>query len=153
MRLLLKTTILIISIISFSTAYAQDGMTTVQSNFSVEETADRLKNILEEKGITIFNKIDHQQGASGVDMELLPTILLIIGNPKLGTPIMQCSQTTAIDLPQKMLIWENSQGVVQIGYNNPEYLKNRHSITGCNGVLKKIGGALHNFASSAADGS
>ncbi|MDR9366055.1 MAG: DUF302 domain-containing protein [Balneolaceae bacterium] len=152
MRLLLKTTLLVISIISFSTAYAQQGITTVQSNYTVEETANRLENILKENGITIFSEIDHQQGASGVDMELLPTRLFIVGNPNLGTPIMQCSQTAAIDLPQKILIWKNSEGIVQIGYNNPDYLKNRHSITGCNDVLKKIGGALHNFVSSAADG-
>lgn len=152
MRLLLKTTIIFISIMSFSTTYAQEGMITVQSNYSVEETANRLEKILVENGITIFDKIDHQQGASGVDMKLLPTLLFIIGNPKLGTPIMQCSQTAAIDLPQKMLIWKNSEGVVQISYNNPDYLKNRHSIKGCNEVLKKIGGALHNFAASAAGG-
>lgn len=152
MRLLLKTTILFISIMSFSTAFAQEGITTVQSDYSVEETAKRLENILKENGITIFNKIDHQQGASDVDMELSPTILFIVGNPKLGTPVMQCSQTAAIDLPQKILIWQNSEGVVQIGYNNPEFLKERHSITGCDEVLKKIGNALHNFAVSAAGG-
>jgi uncharacterized protein (DUF302 family) len=152
MHLLLKTTILIISIISVTTAYAQEGMTTIQSEFSVEETADRLEIVLTDNGVTIFNKIDHQQGAIDVDMELSPTILFIIGNPKLGTPVMQCAQTAAIDLPQKMLIWENSEGVVQVGYSNPEFLKNRHSITGCDEVLEKIGDALHNFAISAAKG-
>lgn len=152
MRLLLKTTIIFITIMSFSTAFAQEGMTTIESNNSVEETANSLENILKEKGITIFNKIDHQQGASGVDMELSPTILFIIGNPKLGTPVMQCSQTAAIDLPQKILIWQNLEGVVQIGHNNPAFLKERHSIKGCDEVLKKIGNALHNFAVSAAGG-
>lgn len=152
MRLLSKTIIICISILSISTAYAQQGMTTVQSNYSVEETANRFENIFEENGITIFDKIDHQQGASGVNLELLPTTLFIIGNPKLGTPIMQCSPTAAIDLPQKMLIWENSEGAVNISYNNPKFLKKRHSITGCDEILNKIGDALHNFASSAAGG-
>lgn len=150
MHLLLKTTIIYITIMSFSTAFAQEGMTTIQSNYPVEESANRLEKILTENGITIFNKIDHQQGASDVDMELSPTILFIVGNPKLGTPVMQCSQTAAIDLPQKILIWENSESVVQIGYNNPEFLKERHSIKGCDDVLKKIDDALHNFAVSAA---
>ncbi|MFO7800177.1 DUF302 domain-containing protein [Rhodohalobacter sp.] len=135
---------------SSSIMYAQEGITTIQSDFSVEETANRLEKVLTDNGITIFNKIDHRQGASGVDMELSPTILFIIGNPKLGTPVMQCAQTAAIDLPQKMLIWENSEGVVQVGYNNPEYLKKRHSVTGCDEVLKKIDDALHNFSESAA---
>lgn len=150
MSLLLKTTILFISIMSSSIVYAQEGMTTIQSDFSVEETANRLEKVLTDNGITIFNKIDHRQGASDVDMELSPTILFIIGNPKLGTPVMQCAQTAAIDLPQKMLIWENSEGVVQVGYNNPEFLKKRHSISDCDEVLKKIGGALQNFSDSAA---
>lgn len=150
MRLMIKTAILFISIMSFSSAYAQEGMSTEQSDYSVEETAERLEKILAKNGITIFKKINHQQGAKGVDMELLPTILFIFGNPMLGTPIMQCSQTAAIDLPQKMLIWENSEGVVQIGYNDPDFIKNRHSIKDCNKVLKKIGNALQNFATSAA---
>ncbi|NBC04769.1 MAG: DUF302 domain-containing protein [Bacteroidetes bacterium] len=148
----MKSAISLIIIISASEAFAQDGMISFQSSYSVEDTANRLENILEANGITIFDKIDHQQGASSVDLELLPTTLFIFGNPKLGTPIMQCSQTAAIDLPQKMLIWENSKGVTQIGYNSPDYIKNRHSITDCNEVIKKIENALHNFAVSAANG-
>lgn len=150
MRLLLKASFIYIFIITLSTAYAQKGITTIQSSYSVEETANRLEKILTENGITIFKKIDHQQGASEVNMELLPTILFIVGNPKLGTPLMKCSKSAAIDLPQKMLIWENSENVVQIGYNDPDYLKKRHIISGCNDVLKKIENALHNFATSAA---
>lgn len=152
MRLFIKSVIIFVTIISTSELFAQEGMIAIQSSHSVEETANRLENILEKNGITIFEKIDHQQGASSVDLELLPTTLFIFGNPKLGTPIMQCSQTTAIDLPQKMLIWENSNGVIQIGYNDADFLIKRHSITGCNEVLEKIGDALHNFAVSAANG-
>ncbi len=150
MRLIRKTILLLFLIMSSSILYAQEGITTIQSDFSVEKTADRLENVLTDNGVTIFNEIDHRQGAIDVDMELSPTILFIIGNPKLGTPIMQCAQTTAIDLPQKMLIWRNSEDVVQVGYNNPEYLINRHSINGCDEDLKKIGDALHNFSVSAA---
>jgi uncharacterized protein (DUF302 family) len=83
-------------------------------------------------------------------MELPPTTVLIFGNPKLGTPLMQCAPTVAIDLPQKMLIWEDDNGNVSIGYNSPEYLKKRHNIAGCDQELQKISGALQKFAQNAA---
>lgn len=129
---------------------AQDGLVTIQSDYSVEETTDRLVAIFEKNGLTVFDKVDHQKGASSVNMELRPTMVIIFGNPKLGTPLMQCAQTTAIDLPQKMLIWEDGDGNVKISYNSPEYLKKRHNIKGCDQELKKIAGALNKFATKAA---
>jgi len=150
MHLVSKTALIIAMLLTFSSTYSQEGMIAVQSDFSVEETANRLEEILTENGINIFEIVDHKKGAASVDMSLLPTTLFIFGNPMIGTPIMQCKQSAAIDLPQKMLIWENSEGIVQIGYNNPNYLKNRHSIEGCDAELKKIGKALGNFAESAA---
>lgn len=150
MHKIILSAILIISTISVSTAFGQNGIVTLQSGYTAEQTADRLENILEKNGLTIFQRIDHRENAHSVDMQLAPTVVLIFGNPKLGTPLMKCSPTTAIDLPQKMLIWETSDGSVMIGYNDPEYLKKRHQITGCDQVLTKISRALTKFASSAA---
>jgi len=127
-------------------AVAAEGVISLQSQHSVTLTADRLVGLLESKGMTVFNRIDHAAAAQTVGIELRPTTLVIFGNPKVGSPLMQCSQTTAIDLPQKMLIWQDEKQQVWISYNDPAYLKNRHQITGCDEVLKKVTGALNNFA-------
>lgn len=129
---------------------AQDGIKVIHSKYSVEETTDRLEKILKDNGLNIFEKVNHQEGATSVDMDLPPTTVLIFGNPKLGTPLMQCAPTTAIDLPQKMLIWEDEDGQVNVGYNSPDYLKKRHKIEGCDQELQKISGALKKFAQAAA---
>lgn len=131
-------------------ADAQDGMVTLKSNYSVEKTTSRLESTLTENGLTIFRKVDHQKGASSVDMQLSPTTVIIFGNPKLGTPLMQCAPTVAIDLPQKMLVWEDGNDNVSIGYNSPEYLKKRHNIRGCDQEIQKISGAVQKFAQTAA---
>ncbi len=129
---------------------AQEGMVTLKSNYSVEKTLDRLENVLTENRLTIFRKVDHREGATTVDMKLPPTTVIIFGNPKLGTPLMKCAPTVAIDLPQKMLVWQSKNGSVYVGYNAPEYLKKRHGIEGCDQVLQKINGALKKFAQTAA---
>lgn len=148
---LLKSFLTLIFFVLYSVAYSQpgEGMISVKSNFSVEQTADNLEKILQDKGMNIFKRIDHQAGAAGVDMELRPTTLLIFGNPKVGTPLMQCGQSVAIDLPQKALIWEDANGTVWLSYNDPNYLVKRHKIEGCEEVVKKIGNALDNFAKAA----
>lgn len=138
--------------ITTTQAIAQDGIEIMQSEYSVAETTDRLENILEDNGLTIFQKVDHQEGAASVNMELPPTTVLIFGNPKLGTPLMQCAHTVAIDLPQKILVWADKDGQVKVGYNTIDYLKKRHSIEGCDQELQKISGALQKFAQTAAKG-
>lgn len=130
-------------------AVAQDGIEIVESKYSVEETVDRLVNILKENGLTIFEKVNHQKGAISASMELPPTTVLIFGNPNLGTPLMQCAPTVAIDLPQKMLIWKDRKGQVYVGYNAPAYLKKRHNIKGCEQELQKITRALKKFVHNA----
>jgi uncharacterized protein (DUF302 family) len=125
------------------------GLITVKSSHSVKDTADKLATILQSKGMTVFARIDHAAGAQKVGLELRPTELVIFGNPKIGSVLMQCAQSVAIDLPQKILIWEDDQGTTWLGYNDPEYLKKRHSIEGCDAVLKKVAGALGNFAAAA----
>jgi uncharacterized protein (DUF302 family) len=132
-----------------SQAYADNGIISVKSSHEVKATADRLENTLKQKGMTVFVRINHAQGAQKVGKKLRPTELVVFGNPKVGTPLMQCSQSTAIDLPQKALIWQDDQGQVWLSYNDPNYLVERHGITGCDEVIKKIEKALSNFAKAA----
>lgn len=132
-----------------ATVYAGSGLISVKSSHDVKTTADRLESILEQKGMTVFIRINHAQGAQKVGKKLRPTELIIFGNPKVGTPLMQCAQSAAIDLPQKALIWQDEQGRVWLSYNDPDYLVERHDIAGCAEVVKKIKGALGNFAKAA----
>jgi uncharacterized protein (DUF302 family) len=132
-----------------SSAYAGSGIITVKSSHDVKTTADRLESTLKQKGMNVFNRINHAQGAQKVGKELRPTELIIFGNPKVGTPLMQCAQSVGIDLPQKALIWQDAQGQVWLSYNDPNYLVERHQIAGCDEVIKKVTKALGNFAKSA----
>jgi uncharacterized protein (DUF302 family) len=132
-----------------SLAYADNGIINVKSSHDVKATADRLENTLKQKGMTVFIRINHAEGAQKVGKQLRPTELVVFGNPKVGTPLMLCSQSTAIDLPQKALIWEDQEGTVWFSYNDPNYLVERHGITGCAEVIKKIEKALSNFAKAA----
>lgn len=132
-----------------SLVMAQEGLVSVKSVHSVSVTADRLENILKNKGMNVFARINHAAGAAKVGKTLRPTELVIFGNPKVGTPLMQCSQSIAIDLPQKALIWEDEAGLVRLSYNNPQYLAKRHGTQGCDEVLKKVTNALGNFAAKA----
>lgn len=129
---------------------AGEGMISVPSAHSVADTADRLESILKSKGMNVFARIDHAAGAASVGETLPPTQLLIFGNPKVGTPLMKCSRSIAIDLPQKALIWEDGSGKAWISYNDPQFLKLRHNTEGCDPVLQKVAGALGNFARAAA---
>jgi len=140
---------LILSTLFTSSAFATEGMISIKSAHSVAVTADRLEKILVSKGMTVFKRIDHAAGAQKVGKTLRPTELVIFGNPKVGTPLMLCSQSVAIDLPQKALIWQDEAGQVWFSYNDPAYLALRHNIQGCDEVLKKVAGALGKFAAKA----
>lgn len=141
--------ILVVLIMTVS-AYAAEGMVDVKSSFGVKETGDRLESVLKEKGMTIFNRVKHSEAAKKVGVELRETELLIFGNPKVGSPLMKCQQSVAIDLPQKAMIWEDNEGKVWISYNNPGYLKKRHNISNCEEVISKIEKALAGIAKAAA---
>jgi uncharacterized protein (DUF302 family)/uncharacterized membrane protein YidH (DUF202 family) len=104
------------------------GITDKPSNHSVEQTVDRAKNILQSKGVTLFALIDHSGEANKVGMKMLPTKLLLFGNPKAGTPLMLAAPSIAIDLPLKLLIWEDAQRKVWVSYNSPAYLEGRHNL-------------------------
>jgi uncharacterized protein (DUF302 family) len=132
-----------------STAAAGDGLISVKSSHDVKATADRLENILKQKGMNVFIRINHAAGARKVGKNLLPTELVVFGNPKVGTPLMQCNQSVAIDLPQKALIWQDDQGQVWLTYNDPDYLSQRHGLGKCAEVVKKVKKALSNFAKAA----
>jgi uncharacterized protein (DUF302 family) len=100
----------------------------IPSHHSVDETVSRLKGLLEAKGVTLFALVDHSGEAEKAGMTMRPTKLLIFGSPKAGTPVMLAAPTSAIDLPLKILIWENSSGEVLVSYNSLEYLQQRHNI-------------------------
>ena len=144
------TTILVFMLLAPLPALAVPGIVTLSSSYSVPETADRLEAVLVEKGMSIFSRIDHAAGAASVDKELRPTVLLIFGNPKIGTALMTCGQTTGIDLPLKALIWQDQKGQVKLSYNDPAWLAERHGIAqNCEGSLKKMSEALKGFAATA----
>lgn len=128
---------------------AADGVIDVPSTFTLGETADRMVNILNKKGMTIFNRIKHSESAAKVGIKLRNTELIIFGNPKVGSPLMACQQSVAIDLPQKALIWEDANAKVWISYNSPRYIEKRHNITGCEAAIAKIEKALGRITQAA----
>jgi uncharacterized protein (DUF302 family) len=110
------------------TQAANKGIVDKPSNHSVEQTVEKLKNILQSKGVTLFAVIDHSGEAEKVGMKMLPTKLLIFGSPKAGTPLMLAAPSSALDLPLKILIWQDAQGKVWVTYNSPAYLQERHNL-------------------------
>jgi uncharacterized protein (DUF302 family) len=103
-------------------------MITIPSTHSVSETIDRLEAEVKAKGLTVFARIDHAKGAHDAGLALRPTELLIFGNARGGTPLMQAQQTIGIDLPLKALAWEDDAGQVRLGYNVPDWIAARHAI-------------------------
>jgi uncharacterized protein (DUF302 family) len=104
------------------------GIIDTPSHHSVEQTVERLKGILQAKGVTLFALVDHSGEAEKAGMKMRPTKLLIFGSPKAGTPLMLAAPSIAIDLPLKILIWEDGQGKVWVSYNSPACLQERHGV-------------------------
>jgi len=104
------------------------GLATRPSNHSVDQTVEKLKTILQAKGVTLFALVDHSGEAAKAGMKMPNTKLLIFGSPKAGTPLMLAAPSVAIDLPLKILVWEDSHGRAWVSYNSPEYLKERHGL-------------------------
>jgi uncharacterized protein (DUF302 family) len=111
-----------------ATAMAADGLITIPSSFGPKETMDRLEADINSKGMTVFARIDHGAGAAEVGLSLRPTELLIFGNAKGGTPLMQADQAIGIDLPLKALVWEDASGKTWLSYNEPSWLAKRHGL-------------------------
>ena len=105
-----------------------NGIIEIPSAHSVNETVDKLKAILQAKGVTLFAFVDHSGEAEKAGLKMPATKLLIFGSPKAGTPIMLAAPTIAIDLPLKILIWEDRQGKIRVSYNSAKYLKERHNV-------------------------
>lgn len=116
-----------------------NGMVHLHSSYAVSETLQRLESVLQSHGLTVFARIDHSGEAEKVGLKMLPTKLIVFGSPKAGTPLMVASPTLAIDLPLKVLVWEDAGGQVWLSYNSPEFLQQRHNIPG--DLLKNIAGA------------
>jgi len=114
-----------------------NGFVSQPSQHTVDETVARLKSILAAKGITLFALVDHSGEAKKVGLEMPPTKLLLFGNPAGGTPVMLAAPTIAIDLPLKILVWQDSAGAVWLSWNSPEYLQQRHGVPA--DLVKNIG--------------
>jgi uncharacterized protein (DUF302 family) len=111
-------------------AVVQNGIVTVRSHYSVPDTVERFETVLKEHGLKLFCRVNHSQEAAEVGMTMRPTVLLIFGNPKTGTPLMLNAPSIALDLPLKVLIWGEPTGETWIAYNAPEYLRDRHHLSG-----------------------
>jgi len=128
---------------------AVNGLVTLQSAFSVKETVDRLAAEVQAKGMSVFARIDHAAGAAAAGLALRPTELLIFGNAKGGTPLMQAQQTVGIDLPLKALAWQDAGGKVWLSYNEPEWLARRHGEAALKAVTDPLAGVLAAVAKAA----
>lgn len=131
-----------------SMATAAEGLIALKSPHSASDTMNRFEEIVTSKGLTVFARIDHSAGAAKIDKTLRPTEVLIFGNPQGGTPFMECAQTVGIDLPLKVLVWEDAEGQVWLGYNDPAYLAERHEVPDCP-VAEKLSKALAGLTKAA----
>jgi uncharacterized protein (DUF302 family) len=131
-------------------AMAADGLITIKSRFGPEETMNRFEGEVRSRGMTVFAHIDHSAGATAAGLALRPTELLIFGNAKAGTPLMQSTQEFGIDLPLKALVWQDASGVAWLSYNDPAFLARRHGLDGTdNPTVKAMAAALAAIASKA----
>ena len=112
-------------------AAAADGLTAVKSPHSAKDTMNRLEDVVKQRNLVVFARVDHAAGALKIGKTLRPTELLIFGNPQGGTPLMECAQSAGIDLPLKALVWEDAAAQVWLGYNDPGYLMTRHAAANC----------------------
>lgn len=140
----------IIAVFLYSTlSIAADGLITVKSPHGVKDTVDRFEAAAKARGLNIFLRLDHAAGAQKIGKDLRPTELLVFGNPQGGTPLLICAQSTGIDLPLKALAWQDSAGQVWLGYNDPQFLVDRHHATDCGPVAQNLRKALDGLAQEA----
>jgi uncharacterized protein (DUF302 family) len=131
-------------------AMGADGLTTVRSSHGPKDTMDRLEAAVKAKGLSVFARIDHAAGAAEVGLQLLPTELLIFGNARGGTPLMQAAQTIGIDLPLKALVWQDASGGTWLSYNDPAWLAKRHGLGHeVDATVSALAAALEAFAAAA----
>jgi len=128
------------------------GLTTIKSRHGPQDTMNRLEAAVKAKGMTVFARIDHSAGASAVGLSLNPTEVLIFGNAKGGTSLMQAVQTIGIDLPLKALVWQDTSGETWLSYNDPAWLAKRHGLSGTEAPIGNLTAALDAVAKVAAAG-
>ena len=129
---------------------AAPGLATIRSSFGPQDTMNRLETAVKAKGMTVFARIDHAAGATAVGMALRPTEVLLFGNAKGGTPLMQSVQTIGIDLPLKALVWQDASGATWLSYNDPNWLAERHAVGhGGNTTVNAMTAALGALAKAA----
>ena len=127
-----------------------EGMTSIPSNFGPKETMDRLEAEIRARGMTVFARIDHAAGAAEVGLTLRPTELIIFGNARGGTPLMQSVQTIGIDLPLKALVWQDAGGKTWISYDEPNWIAQRHGVADAEPILSKMADVLSAISTAAA---
>lgn len=145
----MKTWIAIVAVVLFAfsaNAFAAEGLVAVKSPYAAKQTMDRVEANVTQRGLKVFARIDHAAGAASIGKTLRPTEVLIFGNPQGGTPFMECAQTAGIDLPLKVLVWQDAAGQVWLGYNDPAHLAKRHGVASCPVVVnlsKALSGMVH----------
>ena len=128
-----------------------EELTSIQSSFGPKATMDRLDAEIRAKGLNVFARIDHAADAAEVGLTLAPTVLIIFGNARGGTPLMQSAQTVGIDLPLKILVWQDSADKTWLSYNEASWLARRHNVTGAEPVVNSLDALLTAIAKKAAD--
>src|ERR1700758_3640731 len=128
-----------------------EGLTSMLSSFDPKETIDRLEAEIRRRGLTMFARIDHAAGAAEVGLILRPTELIIFGNARGGTPLMQSMQTVGIDLPLKAVVWEDASAKTWISYNEPGWIAQRHGVSDAKGVVSKMSALLSSLTRKAAN--
>ena len=127
-----------------------EGLTTVPSRFGPKQTMDRLEAQIQARGLNVFARIDHAAGAAEVGLPLAPTDLIIFGNARGGTPLMQSVQTVGIDLPLKILVWQDAANNTWLSYNEPSWIAQRHGVAGRELTVDKMADLLRAITREAA---
>jgi len=127
-----------------------EGLTSIRSSFGPKETMDRLEAEIRAQRMTVFARIDHAAGAAEVGLTLRPTELIIFGNARGGTPLMQSVQTVGIELPLKVLVWEDAGGKTWLSYNEPKWIVQRHGVTHAEATVNKLTDLLRAISTTAA---
>jgi len=147
----MKKILLTLCLLCFSSLSFAEGIVSKTSTHSVKDTIDKLETIVTAKGFAVVARVNHAKAAENVGQKLNPTEVLIFGNPKVGTALMQSNQAIGLDLPIKVIAWEDDKGVVTIAYNDPSWMVSRYDIDDRNEVVKKMTGALMKFTDAAAN--
>ncbi len=140
---------MLITMLAVSPALGADGMVTKPSAFSVAETIERLEKGARERDFVIVARVDHAAAATKAGLELRPTVLLIFGNPRGGTPLMQSAPSIGLDLPLKALAWEDAAGRTWLAYNDPQWLAQRHGVSGRPELVQRMSTALDQLTDAA----